>query len=331
MQLTISAAQPPKVTISCANPEIIEVVNAMRPQVIVSVFRDGKDGVDGYTPVKGVDYFDGNDGYTPVKGVDYFDGNDGYTPVKGVDYFDGNDGKDLTKRYEIEYEDNFYSASATASSTFTQILNGGVVVQQIYTSGIFTPPSFDSTTGNLLQLSTGASATGLASMALGSSNNPGTFFPGQGEFMVETKVTFPLLSTPGESFMYMFGLHTTGNIVSNDVISFKYDPERIFAFGAGPISANLMACTTQLTNRTFTDTGVVVNINQWYWLKIIINPSASEVRFYVDEVLVATHTTNITLTGKYLVNAVRKGAGTSPRLAHLRYMYFGHTPTNPIR
>ena len=42
----------------------------------------------------------GNDGYTPVKGVDYFDGapgaagKDGYTPVKGVDYFDGKDGKD---------------------------------------------------------------------------------------------------------------------------------------------------------------------------------------------------------------------------------------------
>ena len=39
----------------------------------------------------------GNDGYTPVKGVDYFDGadgKDGYTPVKGVDYFDGADGKD---------------------------------------------------------------------------------------------------------------------------------------------------------------------------------------------------------------------------------------------
>lgn len=39
----------------------------------------------------------GDDGYTPVKGVDYFDGEpgiDGKTPVKGVDYFDGEDGKD---------------------------------------------------------------------------------------------------------------------------------------------------------------------------------------------------------------------------------------------
>ena len=59
----------------------------------------GKDGKDGYTPVKGVDYFDGKDGkdgYTPVKNVDYFDGKngldgkdgiDGYSPVRGVDYW----------------------------------------------------------------------------------------------------------------------------------------------------------------------------------------------------------------------------------------------------
>lgn len=34
------------------------------------------------------------DGYTPVKGKDYFDGKDGYTPIKGKDYFDGKDGED---------------------------------------------------------------------------------------------------------------------------------------------------------------------------------------------------------------------------------------------
>ena len=55
----------------------------------------GKDGEDGYTPQKDVDYFDGKDGedgYTPVKGKDYFDGDPGYTPVKGKDYYDGMDG-----------------------------------------------------------------------------------------------------------------------------------------------------------------------------------------------------------------------------------------------
>lgn len=49
------------------------------------------DNVD--TGVKAVGE-DGLDGYTPIKGIDYFDGTDGYTPQKGIDYFDGTDGKD---------------------------------------------------------------------------------------------------------------------------------------------------------------------------------------------------------------------------------------------
>jgi hypothetical protein len=80
----------------------------------------GPKGADGYTPVKGVDYFDGKDGtagYTPVKGVDYFDGKDGkdgkdgYTPVKGKDYFDGTNGKDGT--------------SVTVSNVSTSSADGG--------------------------------------------------------------------------------------------------------------------------------------------------------------------------------------------------------------
>lgn len=47
------------------------------------------DGVD--TGIRAVG-IDGQDGYTPIKGIDYFDGQDGYTPVKGIDYFDGIDG-----------------------------------------------------------------------------------------------------------------------------------------------------------------------------------------------------------------------------------------------
>lgn len=66
----------------------------------------GDKGEDGYTPVKGRDYFDGVNGYTPIKGVDYFDGvdgqdgkdgQDGYTPRKGIDYFDGQNGRDGQK------------------------------------------------------------------------------------------------------------------------------------------------------------------------------------------------------------------------------------------
>ena len=78
------------------------------------------DGKDGYTPVKGVDYTDGADGKTPVKGVDYFDGKDGYTPVKGIDYFDGNDGVGITS---IVLTDGSHQAGTT--DTYTVILTDG--------------------------------------------------------------------------------------------------------------------------------------------------------------------------------------------------------------
>ena len=42
--------------------------------------QEGPAGLDGYTPIKNVDYFDGKDGYTPIKSVDYFDGKDGESP-----------------------------------------------------------------------------------------------------------------------------------------------------------------------------------------------------------------------------------------------------------
>ena len=68
----------------------------------------GEPGKDGYTPIKGVDYFDGKDGAQGPKGDQGIqgpkgdtgaqgpagkDGADGYTPVKGVDYFDGAKGE----------------------------------------------------------------------------------------------------------------------------------------------------------------------------------------------------------------------------------------------
>jgi hypothetical protein len=48
--------------------------------------EQGDAGNDGYTPVKGIDYFDGAKGDTGASGKD---GVDGYTPIKGVDYTDG--------------------------------------------------------------------------------------------------------------------------------------------------------------------------------------------------------------------------------------------------
>lgn len=103
------------------------------------------DGKDGYTPIKGVDYFDGRDGYTPVKGVDYFDGekgNDGYTPVKGIDYFDGKDGrdgqdgKDGADNLLVVTVNGNYKASHTASEINTFVQGGGSAVL-VWFSNVF--------------------------------------------------------------------------------------------------------------------------------------------------------------------------------------------------
>ena len=64
-------------------------------------YSKAKNGKDGYTPVKGKDYFDGKDGYTPIKGEDYFTDEEikeitkQATPIKGKDYFDGKDGENI--------------------------------------------------------------------------------------------------------------------------------------------------------------------------------------------------------------------------------------------
>lgn len=49
-----------------------EAINTALTRAKESGEFNGKDGQDGYTPQKGVDYFDGDDGYTPIKGTDYF-------------------------------------------------------------------------------------------------------------------------------------------------------------------------------------------------------------------------------------------------------------------
>lgn len=100
----------PPPTVESRSPEAAQAI----PLVEVSepVVIQGPPGKDGYTPVKGVDYFDGKDGRDGrdgkdgigKDGKDAIDGKDGYAPVKGVDYFDGTPGKDGADGVSIKGE-----------------------------------------------------------------------------------------------------------------------------------------------------------------------------------------------------------------------------------
>ena len=66
-----------------------------------ATITNGKDGKDGYTPQKGIDYFDGQpgkdgaDGAPGEKGDKGDTGLAGYTPVKGTDYWTDTDKTDM--------------------------------------------------------------------------------------------------------------------------------------------------------------------------------------------------------------------------------------------
>lgn len=62
----------------------VTLTNGTKSTFNVQNGSKGNTGKDGYTPVKGVDYFDGANGKDGSNGKD---GVDGKTPVKGTDYF----------------------------------------------------------------------------------------------------------------------------------------------------------------------------------------------------------------------------------------------------
>jgi hypothetical protein len=121
-----------------------------------------KDGEDGYTPIKGKDYFDGKDGkdgedgYTPMKGVDYFDGEDGKDGYDGVDGRDGKDGKDgevreielSGERYIEKIESSRRKLDVSAIKNLPETLRETIRTQRIGSQGFRMFKELEDTPGN---------------------------------------------------------------------------------------------------------------------------------------------------------------------------------------
>ncbi|MFD1292625.1 hypothetical protein ACFQ5N_02145 [Lutibacter holmesii] len=93
----------------------------------------GKDGADGYTPIKGVDYFDG------IDGTNGEDGADGYTPIKGVDYFDGIDGTNgedgaVTEEEQTEINQRLDNLELTVDGGEVEVLGDELVLNGAFDS-----------------------------------------------------------------------------------------------------------------------------------------------------------------------------------------------------
>lgn len=86
----------------------------------------------------------------------------------------------------------------------------------------------------------------------------------------------------------------------------------------------ITASATSNVNTT-ADTGITVAASTWYCLRVEVNAAATEAKFYIDEALVATITTNIPSgaadqTGVCV--GIRKGIGTTARNMYVDYVDF---------
>lgn len=157
----------------------------------------------------------------------------------------------------------------------------------------------------IIQGQTGTSATGRA----GIRGNTATLLLGNGEFYWHGIVRIPTLSTSGERYSFRIGTGDADTGEHTDGVYFEYDEA---------VDAHWQAVSANNSTRTKTViSSVTVTAGQWYNLRILVNAAGTSVRYFIDNVLVATHTTNIpTATGRETsaVNVTMvKSVGTTSR------------------
>lgn len=234
--------------------------------------------------------------------------------------------KDFYKHTGILYHEEFMgSQQGSVSSSYGQVItlvNGAGALCQ--STGTITNKSNQQ---GVVRHSTGSTTTGFAGYTYGNTN----LFLGLGEISIETYATIDTLSTATDRFFTYFGYGVPSNWTSNpNCIFFSYD-EGGQVFWAGTTTPNWKCYSRSGSTVTVTNSGIVVNAQQWYKLRININSAANIVRFYIDGVLVATHSTNIppTTVAMSLISIVHKVSGTNQRTMQTDYFNYEEIFTNP--
>jgi hypothetical protein len=178
----------------------------------------------------------------------------------------------------------------------------------------------------LISLSTGTTATGRQNMWRGmSATTQSEISYGGGQMEIVGLVMFPNLSTSTDEFNAFFGFGgNPGNPTVNGSVLIGYDRANTGDFwvvrnadGGGPTS---------------TTTSVAVVANQWYKLRIVVNAAATQVDYYIDGTLVATHTTHVPTSANTVAPAfsINKTVGTTSRKIMIDAYYEKFKLTTPV-
>ena len=161
---------------------------------------------------------------------------------------------------------------------------------------------------------TGTTAKGRAGLATATLFNHQA---GTSELYYETALYLDDLSYSTNTFYIHAGFFDSLTAVGTNAIRFEYTD----AVGTG---AQWDCVTRSASTETRTSVGSNVVLQQWYKLAILVNAAGTSVEFYIDGLLVATHTTNIpTGTGKRMGSGynMKKTVGTAQRDLWCDYIF----------
>jgi hypothetical protein len=166
---------------------------------------------------------------------------------------------------------------------------------------------------------TSANATGTAGYYYS-----GGVYKGSGAISIETYINFTTLSVLGERFFSLFGFYTLVNYTNPpNCIMITYDEGGAVIPNAGG-TPNFRCVTRGGSTVTNTITSVPVVAGQWFRLRINISNDGSTVTFFINNALVATHTTNIPLNATFLPigSLLQKTSGVAARAMQSDYFMY---------
>ena len=227
--------------------------------------------------------------------------------VGGVQYFTDFDNTQLISYFP-------QVVSGTAASTYRLINN---------------VPNQSANQIGICQYQTGITATGYAMHITETSVNAMQFQFGGGTWFYESYIEVETLSNATDRYRFLsgFGDNAAGTADGNNAF-FTYD-EGGTANGT-TASANWQCVTSNNSVRTLTTTSVPVTTN-WVKLRIIVNAAATQITYFIDGTLVATHTTNIptfALGRRFKVKqGIFKTIGTTNRYVFCDYLLYENNLT----
>lgn len=204
----------------------------------------------------------------------------------------------------------FTEATGNSGDTWaTSFLNGGTAV--ISNSATLSPTA-------LFGLSTGTNTNGESQIRTGL-----YWRVSVGKKQTETKASFSALSTVTDRYVFTFGyLSATNGYDQANGVYFLYDEGGLSAGGSA--SANWQCVCVNSSTRTFVTTSVAVSTTSMQKLRIDDDGTGANVKFYIDEVLVATITTNVP-TGSTVTTfhaaRITKTTGTTNKNAFIDCLY----------